>query len=173
MEDDPLWKALKKGVRPLQDDHYVKDPIVEKPKKKSSIKSKNQSVCIPEVSSRSKPYQEPPLVLGEHSKRVDRATDIKIKKGKMSYEAKLDFHGMTVEQAYRRFGFFLENAVRAKKKLVLVITGKGEILKGGGIIRQSFQRWVNEPVFSKHILSCHQAQPKDGGGGAFYVYLRG
>ena len=41
-----------------------------------------------------------------------------------------------------------------------------------GKIRESFMRWVTKPELLKFILSVERASTKDGGDGAFYVYLR-
>ncbi len=56
---------------------------------------------------------------------------------------------------------------------MLVITGKGFGKGTGvGVLRSQFPNWLNTPELRPLILSFAHAQPKDGGGGAFYVYLR-
>ena len=55
---------------------------------------------------------------------------------------------------------------------MLVITGKGGVGRTGGTIRSEFPRWLNQPGLRPRILAFAEAQPRDGGGGAFYVLLR-
>ncbi len=43
---------------------------------------------------------------------------------------------------------------------------------GTGVLREQFPRWLNEAGLRPLVLGFAAAQPKDGGGGAFYVYLR-
>ena len=44
--------------------------------------------------------------------------------------------------------------------------------EGGGIIRREFPTWLNAPENRARVLGFAQAQPSDGGGGAFYVLLK-
>lgn len=114
-----------------------------------------------------------PLVPGTFSNRLDRKNEMRIKKGKTDYDLKIDFHGMTVQAAYLYFMRTLEKAQSSQKRLILVVTGKGKNPEGGGgVIRQSFLEWINRPDISKVVLTCQPAQAKDGGAGAFYLYLR-
>lgn len=173
---DPLWKALTEDVDPLESNLYTEKDIsrLKKPKTvKTEHKAKIKVSALPEQPSKAfKPPQTNSIDPNASSNRMDRKTEIRLKKGMMSYEAKMDFHGMGVDKAYGRFVSFLEGAYLADKRMVLVVTGKGDLLKGGGIIRQSFLRWINEPTITKYILTCQNAQPKDGGAGAFYLYLK-
>ena len=65
------------------------------------------------------------------------------------------------------------------KRLIIVITGKGKH-KGfdefqrpiNGVLRKSMPDWVNNSAISQKVLQVTPAQPKHGGDGAFYVYLR-
>ncbi|MBT6895418.1 MAG: Smr/MutS family protein, partial [Rhodobacterales bacterium] len=41
-----------------------------------------------------------------------------------------------------------------------------------GVLRQSLPDWLSGPSVSDKVLQVTQAQPKHGGTGAFYVYLR-
>lgn len=97
----------------------------------------------------------------------DRATATRLKKGKLVIEGRLDLHGMTQAQAHQALSRFIQQAVAADRRTVLVITGKGE--RGSGVLRQKLPLWLEE---SGSVLAVTQAQPRDGGGGAFYVRLR-
>jgi DNA-nicking Smr family endonuclease len=52
---------------------------------------------------------------------------------------------------------------------ILVIHGKGYNSEQEAILRPLVQRWLEEQQF---VLAWCPAQPRDGGNGATYVYLR-
>lgn len=100
----------------------------------------------------------------------DRTTETKLKKGKLPIEGKIDLHGMTQEEAHRALSRFITAALRAEKRTLLIITGKGKV--GGGVLRRMLPLWLEEPAFRSHVLALTPSQPKDGGDGAFYLRLR-
>lgn len=103
---------------------------------------------------------------------LDRRTMDKLRKGRLRPEARLDLHGMTAAAAHGALGGFLASAQAVDKRCVLVITGKGSLKQGGGIIRRELPGWLNAAGTRSRVLGFAQAQPADGGGGAFYVLLR-
>ena len=103
---------------------------------------------------------------------LDRRTMDKLRKGKMRPEAVIDLHGMTAADAHRALGGFLGSAYATGRRCVLVITGKGSLKEGGGVIRRELPSWLNAAENRGRILGFAQARPGDGGGGAFYVLLK-
>jgi len=97
----------------------------------------------------------------------------------MEIDGTLDLHGMTADQAKARLLAYITQSHAMGMRLILVITGKGKH-KGydefhrpvGGVLRQSLPDWLRGPTLSNKILQVSQAQPKHGGAGAYYVYLR-
>ena len=89
----------------------------------------------------------------------------------MPIEARLDLHGMTQEAAHRELAGFIARAAASGKRSLLIITGKGS-REGGGVLRAALPRWLAEPALRARVLALAPAQPKDGGGGAFYLLLR-
>lgn len=103
---------------------------------------------------------------------LDRRTMDKLRKGRMRPEGRLDLHGMTAGRALDALNGFLADAQRSGKRCVLVITGKGSMKDGGGVIRRELPSWLNAPGNRARVLGFAGAQPADGGGGAFYVLLK-
>lgn len=110
---------------------------------------------------------------------MDAKTFAKIKSGKARPEAKIDLHGMTVDEARMAVTDFLLRARNDEKRLVLVVTGKGREISDGssfsrwaGVLRRHLPEWVQLPPLRSVVLQCTQAHQRHGGGGAFYVYLR-
>ena len=114
---------------------------------------------------------KPTLEAGK-SADLDRRTMDKLRKGRMRPEGRLDLHGMTADHALSALNSFLADAQGNGKRCVLVITGKGSMKEGGGIIRRELPSWLNARGNRSRLLGFASAQPADGGSGAFYVLLK-
>jgi len=101
---------------------------------------------------------------------ISRSSARAIKSGQAGYTSRLDLHGLSRDQAHLRLVRFLNDAAGDGHRHVLVITGKGAA--GGGVIRREFPGWITSPPLNMLVIAYCQAQPKDGGSGAFYVNLR-
>lgn len=97
--------------------------------------------------------------LNSHTKRA-------IRRGRLKAEASLDLHGLRGHEAREAVEAFLLKAVAQGCRAVQIITGKGEVLRGG------LPRWLESPALAPYILSLEPALPKDGGSGAFLILLR-
>ncbi len=96
----------------------------------------------------------------------------RLRRGRMRAEARLDLHGMTRDEAHQALGEFLADARAAGRRCVIVVTGRGSVSAGGGVLRNETPRWLNTPALRPLVLGFAEAQPKDGGSGALYVLLR-
>lgn len=113
------------------------------------------------------------------SPNMDKRNFQRLIKGQLEIDGSLDLHGMTAEQAKARLVSYVTQSHAMGLRLIVVITGKGRI-KGrdefnrpaGGVLRQSLPDWLRGPALADKVLQVSQAQPKHGGSGAFYVYLR-
>lgn len=103
---------------------------------------------------------------------LDSRTMHRLKRGRIRPEAVLDLHGMTRGSAHAALEGFLARAQEDGKRCVIVVTGKGRVGQGGGVIRTELPHWLNLASNRARILGFAQAQPRDGGAGAFYVLLR-
>jgi DNA-nicking Smr family endonuclease len=114
--------------------------------------------------------KKPPPVYGGGDPKADR----KAAKGLIPIEARLDLHGMTEPAAHARVTRFILGAREDGLRLVLVITGKGASRggEGRGVIRARFFDWIEQAPLRAAIARVASAKPKDGGAGAFYVFLK-
>ena len=88
------------------------------------------------------------------------------------YQARLDLHGMTKNEAYQYLEVQLSIQKLRGSKCVLVITGKGHGKGDGlGILKRKVPLWMENAKFKKLVKNWAPALPKDGGEGAIYVYL--
>jgi DNA-nicking Smr family endonuclease len=97
---------------------------------------------------------------------LDKRTAQRFRRGEMPIEARLDLHGMFEEEAHRATASFIARAHADGLRLVLLITGKG------GVLREAVPRWLDEGATRARVLATSWAQPRHGGGGALYVLLR-
>ena len=133
----------------------------------SAERTKAQPPMPAPVPSRPPPPLEPGAAAG-----IDGRAASRLRRGQMRPEARIDLHGHTLEQAHRALAGFVDRAAGEGRRCVLVITGKGGVGRTGGTIRSEFPRWLNQPGLRPRILAFAEAQPRDGGAGAFYVLLR-
>ncbi|MDY6859138.1 MAG: Smr/MutS family protein [Pseudomonadota bacterium] len=102
-----------------------------------------------------------------------------MKRGKLSPEARIDLHGMTVAQAHPALTSFILRAHADGKRLVLVITGKGKRAEDDGpipvrrgVLKHQVPHWLTSPPLGSAVLQITPAHAKHGGTGAYYVYLK-
>jgi DNA-nicking Smr family endonuclease len=93
-----------------------------------------------------------------------RAADLR--RGRTEPEAKIDLHGMTHDRAYRALIGFLTRAESEDKRVVLVVTGKG------GVLREALPLWLGQRDLAPLVSGVAEAHIKHGGSGAFYVSIR-
>ena len=90
----------------------------------------------------------------------------------------MDLHGFTQAQAHTALQNFLQKAHAAQMRCVLVINGKGvkNLEENGvpqrGVLKRMLPHWLVEPPLHTIVLKHTPATIKDGGEGAFYIYLK-
>ena len=99
-------------------------------------------------------------------RQVAGHVEARLRRGRMEPESRIDLHGYSYEGAYRSLVSFLMRAHAEGKRLVLVITGKG------GVLRPHLPAWLNGAELQQLVIGIREAHPKHGGGGAFYVALQ-
>ena len=111
--------------------------------------------------------------------QMDSKAYVKLKRGKLVPEGRIDLHGMTLAQAHPALIGFILNAAAAQKRLVLVITGKGKLRDDfapmparQGILRHQVPQWLVMAPMGPLVMQIAPAHISHGGEGAYYVYLR-
>lgn len=110
---------------------------------------------------------------------LDRATETRLRKGKRAPDARLDLHGMTAARAHGALHAFIRASSAARRRCVLVITGKGgaftaraEDQPAPGVLRREVPVWLATPPLRGMVVNVSQAHRRHGGEGALYVYLK-
>lgn len=111
--------------------------------------------------------------------QMDAKTHTRMTRGKLTPDARIDLHGMTLAEAHPELIGFILRAQSAGLRLALVITGKGKhgldsgpIPQRMGVLRHQVPIWLRLPPIGTAVLQVAEAHLRHGGSGAFYVYLR-
>lgn len=112
--------------------------------------------------------------------QLDGRTATRLRRGQIAIDGALDLHGLSQARAHSALRDFIIAAQASGHRCVLVITGKGQSRRSDdpwsednqGILKQKFPLWMSEPPLNRLVLKHMPAQPRHGGGGAFYVYLK-
>lgn len=190
-DDSALWEHVARSVTPLEGnrrtgrDDGVSRASSSKPRTdtaapqpapaQSRKKPAPAPVATPQRSTRTLQHAPHPLGAagaGQPHDGFDRATHTKLRKGQLEIEGSLDLHGMTQDEAYRALVRFVTQAQARGRRTLLIITGKGRVTQGGGVLRRLLPLWVAEQGLKNCVLACVPASVKDGGDGAFYLRLR-
>lgn len=99
-------------------------------------------------------------------------TQAQLKRGRIGWEAGLDLHGYTLEEARRELESFLHDALTRRSRCVLVVHGKARsqnALEDYPVIKSHVNAWLRE---WPSVLAFCSAIEADGGTGAVYILLR-
>ena len=93
----------------------------------------------------------------------------KIRQGILVVDDILDLHGCTQKIALTELTQFFQHAKSARFKSLIIIHGKGNRSSQNAVLKPLVHHWLSQ---QDSVLAWCPAQPKDGGSGASYVYLR-
>ena len=167
-DDKKLWEHTVKGAKKLR---KPSQPPPASSLSKTSGSLRVQDVTSPSRTAKNKSASPASPPMPPDPPQLNRRNEMRLRQGKIKIEATIDLHGLSRERAFSSLKSFVLNAYSSEKRCVLVITGKGKI-SSPSVIKQSLPDWLAAPEIAPLILRVLPAQPKDGGGGAFYVYLK-
>ncbi len=166
--DAALFAALMRDARPLARKRKVARPASAAA---AGVATKQPPALFTADAPRP-PVRRAPSAPSTPNPGIDRRTAERLRKGRMETDRRLDLHGMTQEAAHATLDRAVAAAWRDGARVLLVITGKGSLKDGGGVLRRNLPRWLAAGANAPHVLRIEPAQPQHGGGGAFYVLLR-
>lgn len=164
-EDFRLWKAFTHDIQPLDQSPFPDDSLPSPPAPTVSESTKG-----PRVKTLTAPSPLSKTSMPSQAPQLDLRTDLRLRRGKMPIEGTIDLHGCTQDQAHAMLNDFILRSYKGGKRCVLVITGKGRM--GEGVLKTKFPQWISMAPLRDIVLKTYAAAQKDGGGGAWYVYLK-
>jgi len=108
--------------------------------------------------------------------------DFKFQKNKNLKVRSIDLHGYTLDEANKTIENFIKKAFSENVNKLIVVTGKGlhsenekdpYVSKDLGILKYSVPEFItNDKDLMSKINEITDAKIEDGGGGAFYIFLK-
>ena len=108
--------------------------------------------------------------------------DTKFQNKKIFKTRSIDLHGYTLENANKAIEDFINKAFLENVNKIIVVTGKGihsdnekdpYVSKDLSILKYSVPEFIsNNSALMSMINNITEAKVEDGGGGAFYIFLK-
>ena len=105
-----------------------------------------------------------------------------LKRKRIEKIKRIDLHGYTLEEANRAIENFIKKCFDINVTKIIVITGKGlrsknisnpYLSKDLSILKYSVPEFIeSNNLLMKMIIEITDAKIEDGGGGAFYIFLK-
>lgn len=181
-EDRDLWSRIARTATPLHPDRPR--PVEPEMRIAPKIAAPRPSLAdftigqgaVPRPAVLA-PSLTPAQRLVQQPLRMDHKVHRRMAKGKLSPQARLDLHGMTLAVAHPQLIGFILSCHAQGLRLVLVITGKGKGDHGPlptrpGALRHQVPHWLHMPPLGSVVQQVMSAHYRHGGEGAYYVYLR-
>jgi len=166
-DNDPSFAEMMEGVKKISDDRVN---VYRDRAKKNPSPRRNTQIPESNLDFANIDYSQQADIknaLFDHG--VQKKLERKIRQGQFPIEDQIDLHGYTQQEAISALGEFLQRAISAKFKLLVIIHGKGSRSASNAVLRPLAQHWLAQQA---SVLGWCPAQPRHGGTGASYVYLR-
>ena len=108
--------------------------------------------------------------------------DFKYQKNKNLKVRSIDLHGYTLDEANKSIEDFINKAFSENINKLIIVTGKGlhsenekdpYVSKDLGILKYSVPEFINNNASLMNMINeITDAKIEDGGGGAFYIFLK-
>ena len=190
-EEEEIWQAVARTAKPMhaRGHHFAKaaeanaHPMAFHPEPTPPLAHPQPRLPMFQLGEKARVQRAhdlaPSLSASLAPLQMDAKTHGKMTRGKLSPEARIDLHGLTLSEAHPELIRFVLNAQSAGLRLVLVITGKGKrgidigpIPQRMGALRHQVPQWLRLSPLGPAVLQVTEAHLKHGGSGAYYVYLR-
>lgn len=182
-EEARLWSTVVRKIKPIAESPVDSGTLVvagQKPAVQSTGKKKPVKPLSPEKSA---PPLLKPASVAKKAPQVpfaplERQLRRGLSRGSSSVDATIDLHGMRQAEAHERLRCFILKAQRDGLKVVLVVTGKGNLTDHDpsfdqrGVLRRNLPLWLRMPDLRPAIIGFEEASRQHGGSGAFYVRIR-
>lgn len=165
-DDFSLWLSMVKDIKKLTTKQKATPEL--KPLPKIDPYKKQQLGATSSISSKNLKDLEVNNKAG-----IDYSTNKRIERGDYNIDGTLDLHGMIQEQAFNALTRFIAEKFNARKRLLLIIVGKGKQSENKhGLLKELVPEWLNHPSIRPMIINVKIAAPKHGGSGALYILLK-
>lgn len=172
VDDATLFARATRGTRPIQADATAPLPV-KRPDPNIHLRraaaEAEEREKIPLSDAAALMYEtSPESTLSYARNGVQPRVLNKLKQGQMPWQAAVDLHGCTADQARDAVLSLLQDARQANLHVVKVVHGKG-LIKEQALLKTFVNGWLRQVP---EVLAFVSALPRDGGTGAIYVLLK-
>jgi len=163
----PSFADLMPGVKKIEDDRIN---LYDHRKKPAALpKTRPQTADLNPDFASIDYRQRSEIAESQFDAGIQKKRQRKIRQGQLAIEDRLDLHGYYQNQAIAALNEFLQQALTAELRMLIVIHGKGNRSGSDAVLKPLVRHWLAQ---QSSVLAWCPAQPKHGGDGASYVYLR-
>ncbi len=181
-----IWQFYTQSVRPIEKNNFLDtknnlfDAIISEKPELSDISPVQKPVLLrrkQEILRDTEQENDKKIIkIHHHTFEAEKNTKKRMKKGRFIYDAKIDLHGQTQDQAFDTLQKFITHHYKKRIRHLLIITGRGrycyQTLSSSGVLIKKVPEWLKQMPFSSMISVIEQASSYDGGEGALYIILR-
>ena len=172
MSDDRLFAQEMQGVKRLEHDKVGINKVEqETPGKRVRRRlAVADKVTVDPLASTEVPLLKSNDLLEYKRDGVQHGVYKKLRMGQYEFDARLDLHRMTVDEARREVFRFIQECTQYELRTVIILHGKGERNPDNvALIKSHLAIWLPQ---LDQVMAFHSAQARHGGTGAVYVLLR-
>ena len=163
-----LFRQAMEDVRPLNQDKIDPDSAPKIKKSRARTRKNKPHSEFGELEYAAPVGSDDTLFFARDG--VQPKTIARLKKGQYPVEAKIDLHGLTIDNAGMTLQRALTSAVANGIRCVIVVHGRGKgSFDNKPAIKTHVNQWLRD---TSNVLAFHSAQPFHGGTGAVYVLLK-
>ncbi len=155
------------GIRKLSSDKV--DLTRDRPIKSRQANQTQPSIGDPKIATAASHHGTGSVPESWFHQGIQKNLKRKIQLGQFPVEVELDLHGYRQHEALQELANFIQLAIQQHIRFLVIIHGKGYRSKNESVLRPLVQNWLSQ---QPNVLAYCPAQPRDGGSGASYVYLR-
>jgi DNA-nicking Smr family endonuclease len=177
-ENDDFLKAMG-DVKPIKVEQRVLLPPKKQQKKslhpeavtarREAAQMLRPNALLDPLSESCVPQLDPHAILEFRRPGVQHGVYKQLRLGRYVIDARLDLHGMTIEQARQTVYQFVRDCMSNDIRCALITHGKGEGRQRPAVLKSHIAHWLPQ---INEVLAFYSAQPQHGGSGACYVLLK-
>lgn len=173
-EERSLWHRVVQTIKPL---HPVKVMLHPQPVEQSAPLAKAGAAAPKAPTSKTPGLRRSETKPKLNDNSLDSHWDRRFNKGAIIPDISIDLHGHGLAGAHTRLDQMLDQAIRQKLRVILLVTGKARTHdrasgSGRGAIAAVVRDWLDASRHAAHIAAIRPAHPRHGGDGALYIVLK-